>query len=208
MQPNQQLAGLIRRYCSQDRPGFWRNIARLDLVQGVPPRPWFSIGAFYAYRVGTWKQVCALLINGSLSEEINRRIITQYLTWNFAPRMGPQYPCKKASAMSEPGNRQYSCGRSDDVMIVPLRLRFAICGKESEWFRCDLVHVPAPRRETLRVPLENIFRAILELPITRAANSICLRASKSERHRSGIRSCGAFRIHLLEPLEYFPLVHL
>ena len=217
MQPNQQLAGLTSQILVHMDPVLENIRPDWILVQGDTTTAMASaLGAFYRHiRVGHVEAGLRTFDKWQpFPEEINRRIITTVSDLNFAPT-----EWSRSNLLHE--------GVSDDVIRVtgntvvdalmtiidrpaPVEIR-DLLKRIGVGSGCDLVLVTAHRRENFGVPLENIYRAILELADQHGGRIQFVYPV----HRNPNVTEPAYRllgghsaIHLLEPLEYLPLVHL
>jgi UDP-N-acetylglucosamine 2-epimerase (non-hydrolysing) len=217
MQPNQQLAGLTSEILThmdavyQDLKPDW------ILVQGDTTSAMSAaMGAFYR-RVNVGHVEAGLRTFDKwqpFPEEINRRVISTVADLHFAPT-----ELSRANLLKEgvPDDHIRVTGNTvvDALQTIVNRPAPAEIDELTEKLQISderpLVLVTAHRRENFGQPLEEIFSAILELagifgervqfvyPVHRNPNVY----DTAHRMMDGKPS-----IHLLEPLEYLPLVHL
>lgn len=217
MQPNQQLAGLTSQILVHMDPVLEKIQPDWILVQGDTTTAMASaLGAYYRHiRVGHVEAGLRTFDKWQpFPEEINRRIISTVSDLNFAPtewsRSNLLHEGVNDEVIRVTGNTVVDAlktivDRPAPVEIRELLTRIGI-GSGS-----DLILVTAHRRENFGAPLENIYRAILKLADQHGENIHFVYPV----HRNPNVTEPAHRllgghptIHLLEPLEYLPLVHL
>lgn len=217
MQPNQKLAHLTSEILTNMDPIFNEFQPDWVLVQGdTTTAMTAALGAFYRqYRVGHVEAGLRTFDKWQpFPEEINRRIISSIADLNFAPTEWSR-------------NNLVREGVPDDHILVTGNtvvdaLQTIVNRPAPEEFHhliksmklspdSDLVLVTAHRRENFGQPLIQVCEAILELanhygdkvhfvyPVHRNPN-----VSEPVHRILGDKK----NIHLLEPIEYLPLVHL
>lgn len=217
MQPNQQLAGLTSEILThmdsvyQDVQPDW------ILVQGDTTTAMAAaMGAFYRkINVGHVEAGLRTFDKWQpFPEEINRRVISTVADLHFAPT-----ELSRANLLKEgvpdvnirvTGNTVVDALQTIVNRPAPLVIDRLLSDLQISDNRM-LVLVTAHRRENFGQPLEEIFSAVLELagifgsrvqfvyPVHRNPNVHETAHRMMDGHPS---------IHLLEPLEYLPLVHL
>jgi UDP-N-acetylglucosamine 2-epimerase (non-hydrolysing) len=217
MQPNQQLAGLTSEILTHIDPVYQDIQPDWVLVQGDTTTAMASaMGAFYR-KVSVGHVEAGLRTFDKwqpFPEEINRRVISTVADLHFAPTELSRSNLLKEgvpdSNIRVTGNTVVDALQTIVTRPAPAEIEELLTAlKISDERR--LVLVTAHRRENFGQPLEEIFSAILELseifgdrvqfvyPVHRNPNVY----QTAHRMMDGQPS-----IHLLEPLEYLPLVHL
>lgn len=217
MQPNQKLAHLTSEILTNMDPVFDEFQPDWVLVQGdTTTAMTAALGAFYRqYRVGHVEAGLRTFDKWQpFPEEINRRIISTIADLNFAPT-----EWSRSNLLHEgvPDERILVTGNTvvdalETIVNRPAPEEFHQLMKDMRLpLECDLVLITAHRRENFGQPLIRVCEAILELakrygdhvhfvyPVHRNPN-----VSEPVHRILG----GNPSIHLLEPLEYLPLVHL
>jgi UDP-N-acetylglucosamine 2-epimerase (non-hydrolysing) len=217
MQPNQQLAGLTSEILThmdvvyQDLKPDW------ILVQGDTTTAMAAaMGAFYRkVRVGHVEAGLRTFDKWQpFPEEINRRVISTMADLHFAPTELSRTNLLKEGVpdghIRVTGNTVVDALQTIVNRPAPSEINELLAKLQISDER-PLVLVTAHRRENFGQPLEDIYSAILELagiyeervqfvyPVHRNPNVY----DTAHRMMDGNPS-----IHLLDPLEYLPLVHL
>jgi UDP-N-acetylglucosamine 2-epimerase (non-hydrolysing) len=217
MQPNQKLAGLTSEILTHLDPVFEDLKPDWILVQGDTTTAMASaLGAFYRQiKVGHVEAGLRTFDKWQpFPEEINRRVISTVADLHFAPTELSRSNLLHEGVADEhirvTGNTvvdalQIIVERPAPQEITNLLNSLGISADR------DLILVTAHRRENFGEPLEQIFQAVLRLaekfgdrihfvyPVHRNPNV----SEPAHRMLDGHPT-----IHLLEPLEYLPLIHL
>jgi UDP-N-acetylglucosamine 2-epimerase (non-hydrolysing) len=217
MQPNQQLAGLTSEILTHMDPVYQDLQPDWILVQGDTTTAMAAaIGAFYR-KIGVGHVEAGLRTFDKwqpFPEEINRRVISTMADLHFAPTELSRANLLKEGVPDEhirvTGNTVVDALQTIVNRPAPPEIDRLLSDLQISDDRA-LVLVTAHRRENFGQPLEEIFSAILEL----AANFGSRVQFVYPVHRNpnvyetAYRMMGGHEtIHLLEPLEYLPLVHL
>ncbi len=217
MQPNQQLAGLTSEILVHMDPVLEKFQPDWILVQGDTTTAMASaLGAFYRHiHVGHVEAGLRTFDKWQpFPEEINRRVISTVADLHFAPTEWSRSNLLREGVTEEmirvTGNTVVDALKTIVERPAPAEIRDLLTNI-GIGAKHELVLVTAHRRENFGTPLENVFHAILELaslyeervqfvyPVHRNPNV------SEPAHRM---LAGRPNIHLLEPLEYLPLVHL
>lgn len=217
MQPNQQLAGLTSEILTHLDPVFTNLQPDWILVQGdTTTAMTAALGAYYRHILVGHVEAGLRTFDKwqPFPEEINRRIISTVADLHFAPTEWSRSNLLHEGVTEEhirvTGNTvvdalQTIVNRPAPAEINTLFREIGISDQR------ELILVTAHRRENLGEPLANICQAILSLaeryvdryhfiyPVHRNPN-----VSEPVHKILG----GHPAIHLLQPLEYLPLVHL
>lgn len=217
MQPNQKLAHLTSEILTNMDPVFNDFQPDWVLVQGdTTTAMTAALGAFYRqYRVGHVEAGLRTFDKWQpFPEEINRRIISSIADLNFAPTEWSRNNLVREGVPEDhilvTGNTVVDALQT--IVNRPAPEEFHQLMKSMQLSPDgDLVLVTAHRRENFGQPLVQVCEAILELanhfgekvhfvyPVHRNPN-----VSEPVHRILGNKT----NIHLLEPLEYLPLVHL
>ncbi len=217
MQPNQKLAHLTSEILTNMDPVFNDFQPDWVLVQGdTTTAMTAALGAFYRqYRVGHVEAGLRTFDKWQpFPEEINRRIISSIADLNFAPTEWSRNNLVREGVPEDhilvTGNTVVDALQT--IVNRPAPEEFHQLMKSMQLSPdSDLVLVTAHRRENFGQPLIQVCEAILELanhfwekvhfvyPVHRNPN-----VSEPVHRILGNKK----NIHLLEPLEYLPLVHL
>lgn len=217
MQPNQQLAGLTSEILTHMDPVFESLQPDWILVQGdTTTAMTAALGAYYRHILVGHVEAGLRTFDKwqPFPEEINRRIISTVADLHFAPTEWSRGNLLREGVTDErirvTGNTvvdalQTIVDRPAPAEITALLETIGVSNTR------ELILVTAHRRENLGKPLEDICQAIITLaeqfgerfhfiyPVHRNPN-----VSVPVHKLLGARPT----IHLLEPLEYLPLIHL